>query len=188
MRRVGFVALVTVALLASATVVSADNGKGDWGRHSDGPKYTAMKVTNPITGEVSKRLVREKSPNAVLAQHMKALNSCDWKGLMAQYPDQYQLRMPNGAIAKGRAEAAPLFAGFGKGGALCGIQFAEVSRQQVDGTILVTWVATGHNLAGAPLLTPYYGADAYVTDDGLMVSMVSTFDGDALKFGPVPTP
>jgi hypothetical protein len=32
------------------------------------------------------------------------------------------------------------------------------------------------------LAEPYRGADAYITDDGLMVSMVSTFDGAELKF------
>ena len=32
------------------------------------------------------------------------------------------------------------------------------------------------------LAEPYRGSDAYITDNGLMVSMVSTFDGSALKF------
>ena len=31
------------------------------------------------------------------------------------------------------------------------------------------------------LKASYYGADAYITDDGLMVSMVSTFDGGQLQ-------
>jgi hypothetical protein len=180
MRRIGFVALVTVAVLASAAGVSADNGKGEWGRHSDGPKYTAMKVTNPNTGEVSKKLVREKSPNAVLAQHLKALNSCDWKGLMQQYPDSFEIRMPNGQNVIGRQATGALFAGFvlppaQKG--LCGIKFTEISRQVTGGTLAVTWKADATFLK-----EPYFGSDAYITDDGLMVSMVSTFDGAALKF------
>jgi hypothetical protein len=38
------------------------------------------------------------------------------------------------------------------------------------------WVAT------APFLAePYKGSDAYITKDGYMQAMVSTFDGGALK-------
>ena len=183
MRKVGFVALVTVALLTSAAVVSADSGRGESERHSNGHKYTAISVTNPNNpAEVSKKLVRERTPSKVLAQHMKALNGCDWKGLMQQYPDSYELRLPGGVIVKGRLEAAATFAGFVKPhseGGLCGITFTELSRQTTGGTIAVTWEAN------APFLAePYQGADAYITDDGLMVSMVSTFDGAELKFKP----
>jgi hypothetical protein len=43
----------------------------------------------------------------------------------------------------------------------------------------VKWRAT------ASFLTePYFGADAYVTKDGLMFAQVTTFDGAALKFKP----
>ena len=145
--------------------------------------YTASSVTNPNDPtQVSDKLVREATPDAVLAQHMKALNGCDWAGLMQQYPDSYELRMPNGAIVKGRTEAAATFAGFVKphaDGGLCGITFTEISRQVTGGTIAVLWEAD------APFLAePYRGSDAYITDDGLMVSMVSTFDGAALKFKP----
>ncbi len=182
MRRIGFVALVTVALLGSAAVVSADNGRGG-SRHSDHHKYTAISVTNPNNpAEVSRKLVRERTPSKVLAQHMEALNGCDWKGLMQQYPDSYELRLPGGVIVKGRLEAAATFAGFVKPhseGGLCGITFSELSRQVTGGTIAVTWEAN------APFLAePYQGADAYITDHGLMVSMVSTFDGAELKFKP----
>jgi hypothetical protein len=177
MRRIGLVVLVTVALLASVAVVSADNGKD--GRHH----YTATPVTNPNNpAEVSKKLVRERTPQAVFEQHVKALNACDWQGLMQQYPDSYELRLPGGQIVKGRTEAAATFAGFVKPhaqGGLCGITFTLVSSQLTDETLAVSWVAN------APFLAkPYYGADAYITDDGLMVSMVSTFDGTALQFKP----
>ena len=145
-----------------------------------GMKYTAVSVTNPNNpAEVSDRLVRESSPDAVLAQHMKALNGCDWKGLMQQYPDSYELRLPGGAIVKGRTAAAATFAGFVKPhdqGGLCGVTFTEESRQVTGGTLAVQWVANASFLA-----EPYRGADAYITDDGLMASMVSTFDGNQLK-------
>ena len=59
------------------------------------------------------------------------------------------------------------------------VTFTELSRQVIGGTLAVTWEAN------APFLAePYRGSDAYVTDDGLMASMVSTFDGNALKFKP----
>lgn len=175
--RLAFVALATISLLASAAVAFA-GGRHDGGWHGNDNHYTAAKVQNPVTGEWARRLVREKSPNAVLAQHIKALNGCDWKGLMQQYPDSYELRLPGGAIVKGRTEAAATFAGFVKpykDGGLCGLTFSEVSRQVTGGTLAVSWVAN------APFLAePYYGSDAYITDDGLMVSMVSTFDGAEL--------
>jgi hypothetical protein len=183
MRRIGLVALVTVALLSSAVAVYAGNGKAVPGWNSNSAKYTAIAVANPNNlADVSDMLVRESTPDAVLDQHIKALNACDWKGLMQQYPDSYELRLPGGTAVKGRVEAAATFAGFVKPytvGGLCGITFTEISRQVTGGTLAVTWEAT------APFLSqPYQGSDAYITDDGLMVSMVSTFDGADLKFKP----
>jgi len=183
MRRFGFVALVTVVLLGSAAMVYAGNGKTPPGWNGNSNKYTAISVANPNNpADVSATLVREKTPDAVLAQHLKALNGCDWNGLMRQYPDSYELRLPGGVVVKGRTEAAATFAGFVKmpaDGGLCGITFTEISRQVTAGTLAVTWEAN------APFLAePYQGADAYITDDGLLVSMVSTFDGTELKFKP----
>jgi hypothetical protein len=182
MRKFGLAALVAIALVVSAAVVYAGNGNPP-GWNSSRDHYTAISVTNPNNpADVSDTLVRERTPEAVLAQHMKALNGCDWKGLMQQYPDTYELRLPGGTVVSGRLAAAATFAGFVKphaDGGLCGITFTEVSRQVTGGTLAVTWEAN------APFLTePYQGSDAYITDDGLMVSMVSTFDGNALKFKP----
>ena len=183
MRRVGFVAIIAVVLLASAALAYAGNGKDVPGWHGNSDKYTAISVTNPNDpADVSDTLVREATPDAVLDQHMKALNGCDWNGLMQQYPDSYELRMPGGAVVTGREEAAETFAGFVKlpaEGGLCGITFTEISRQVTGGTLAVTWEADAEFLA-----EPYQGSDAYITDDGLMVSMVSTFDGADLKFKP----
>jgi hypothetical protein len=151
-------------------------------------QYTAKAVTNSLTGEVSDTLVRESTPDAVLAQHLKALNACDWKGLMAQYPDQYELRGGGQSLTSGRVGATgagKVFEAFGTKGSMCWIHFAEVNRKVVGGTITVTWVATGTNPAqpaGKQTLVPYYGSDAYVTDDGLMVSMVSTFGDFPLQY------
>lgn len=183
MRRVGFVALISVVLLASAAIVSADNGKAVPGWHSNSAKYTAIAVANPNDpSDISATLVREATPDAVLDQHIEALNACDWNGLMQQYPDSYELRLPGGVVVSGRTEAAATFAGFVKPhdeGGLCGITFTEISRQVTGGTLAVTWEANASFLA-----VPYQGSDAYITHDGLMVSMVSTFDGADLQFAP----
>ena len=176
MKRLILAALVVVALAASATLAYAGSG-------GIPAKYTAISVTNPNNpAQVSDQLVREKTPLAVYEQHITALNNCDWAGLLQQYPDQYQLRLPGGGLVSGRLEAAATFAGFVKphdAGGLCGITFSALSMQITDGTVAVSWVANSPFLA-----VPYYGADAYITDDGLMVSMVSTFDGTQLQFKP----
>ncbi len=178
MKKLIVAVLVVVALAGSATAVYANSGG------KDGHRYTAISVSNPNNpAQVSKRLVREETPFEVYEQHIKALNNCDWLGLMRQYPDSYQLRQGGkGAIVTGRLAAAATFAGFVKPhavGGLCGGKFSALSWQITDETVAVSWVFK------APFLAePYYGADAYITDDGLMVSMVSTFDGNQLKFKP----
>jgi hypothetical protein len=177
-KRVIVALLVVVALAASATVVYAGSGGKDTHR------YTAISVANPNNpAQVSHKLVREKTPLAVFEQHITALNNCDWLGLMQQYPDSYTLRQGGqGALVTGRTQAATTFAGFVKphaAGGLCGGKFTTLSMSITDETVAVSWVFNASFLA-----VPYYGADAYITDDGLMVSMVSTFDGNQLQFKP----
>jgi hypothetical protein len=141
--------------------------------------YSAASVKNSNSGEESKALVREKSPEAVVDQHLKALNACNWSELLAQYPDQTEVHLSEGTVIKGRQAVADLFAGFvltPKNGGLCGITFSEESRMVVNGTLVVQWVANADFLS-----EPYKGSDAYITDDGLMVSMVTTFNGADLK-------
>lgn len=168
-----------LALLVVLVAVASLAGCGGDGAAMD---YTVSAVTNPNTGDVSDALTRFDTADEVLAEHMAALNGCDWGRLMAQYPDQYTLRMPGGVVVSGREEANATFAGFvlpHDQGGLCGITFTEVSRTVTGGTLAVTWEANADFLA-----EPYGGADAYITDDGLLVSMVSTFDGAELKFNP----
>ena len=40
---------------------------------------------------------------------MDALNKCDWNRIMAQYPADDQLNLPDGMVAKGREAAGKLF-------------------------------------------------------------------------------
>jgi SnoaL-like protein len=123
----------------------------------------------------------KKQPNAqaVLDEHFEALNKCDWNRLLAQYPEDAQINLPNGAIVKGRAAIGDLFVGFckePKDGGLNGIHFAVEHSTPIENTFATQWVAT------APFLAePYKGSDAYITHDGFMQAMVTTFDGAALK-------
>ena len=122
---------------------------------------------------------KQPSVQAVLDEHLDALNNCDWNRLLAQYPEDAQINLPGGAIVKGRAAIGDLFAGFckdSKDGGLKGIHFEPEASTTIGGTIAAQWVAT------APFLAePYKGSDAYITKDGYMQAMVTTFDGDALK-------
>jgi hypothetical protein len=124
-------------------------------------------------------LKKQSSPQAVLDEHLDALNKCDWNRLLAQYPDDAQINLPGGAITKGRAAIGDLFAGFckdTKDGGLKGIHFDPGVSETIGDVLVTQWVATGPFLA-----EPYKGSDAYITKDGLMQAMVSTFDGAALK-------
>jgi hypothetical protein len=125
-------------------------------------------------------LQRQPTPQAVIDEHLDALNKCDWKRLMAQYPEDYQLNLPDGVVVKGRQKAAELFAGFVKShdqGGLCGMKFTAEQTSTVGETLNIQWKAEADFLA-----EPYRGSDAYETHDGLMVAMVSTFKGADLKF------
>jgi SnoaL-like domain len=124
-------------------------------------------------------LKKQPTAQAVLDEHFAALNACDWDRLLAQYPEDAQVNLPSGTIVKGRAALGDLFAGFckePKDGGLKGIQFAVEHSTTIENTFATQWVAT------APFLAePYRGSDAYITHDGYMQAMVSTFDGAALK-------
>ena len=124
-------------------------------------------------------LKKQPTAQAVLDEHFAALNACDWNRLLAQYPEDAQINLPNGTIVKGRAALGDLFAGFckdAKDGGLKGIQFTVEHSTTIENTFATQWVAN------APFLAePYRGSDAYITHDGYMQAMVTTFDGSALK-------
>ncbi len=124
-------------------------------------------------------LKKQPTVQTVLDEHLDALNKCDWTRLLAQYPEDAQINLPGGTITKGRAAIGELFAGFckdTKDGGLKGIHFDAVISTTIGDTIAAQWVAT------APFLSePYKGSDAYITKDGYMQAMVTTFDGGALK-------
>ena len=138
--------------------------------------HGARQVTS---GRVLPSLKRQATPKAVVDEHLDALNRCDWARLMAQYPPDVEFFLPGGQVVKGRQEVGELFAGFVKpfkDGGLCGLTFVSEHVQVVGDTVNVQWRATADFLAA-----PYLGADAYVTQDGLMRAQVSTFDAAQLK-------
>ena len=125
-------------------------------------------------------LVPQPSPQQVVDEHLDALNQCDWDRLMAQYPPEVRIILPDGAEFVGRETVGELFAGFCKDradGGLKGMQFEVLSVFTVDGTLNVQWEANADFLA-----KPYKGADAYVTKDGFMYAQVTTFDSSKLTF------
>lgn len=124
-------------------------------------------------------LKRQPTPEAVVAEHLAAINACDWQRLMAQYPADVEIFLPGGAVAKGRAAVGELFRNFVKPvkeGGLCGMKFTTEHTFVVGTTINVQWRADADFLK-----EPYRGADAYETKDGLMQAQVTTFDGAQIK-------
>jgi SnoaL-like protein len=141
---------------------------------------TDVQGTRQVTsGKLLPALKRQATPKAVVDEHLDALNRCDWTRLMAQYPADVEFFLPGGQVVKGRRAVGELFEGFvkpPKDGGLCGLKFESEHVLIVGDTVNVQWRANADFLAA-----PYLGADAYVTQDGLMRAQVSTFDGAQLK-------
>lgn len=125
-------------------------------------------------------LKRQGSPEAVVAEHLAALNACDWNRLMAQYPPEVHFFLPGGTVVVGRQAVGELFTGFCKErseGGNRGLIFTPQQTFKVGHTINVQWSAD------ASFLThPYLGADAYVTKAGLMYAQVTTFGAPPLPY------
>ena len=123
--------------------------------------------------------VRQPTPAKVVAEHMAAFSACDWKRLMAQFPDDVEFFAPNGVTVRGRKALGEMFAKVVKPpaqGGTCGLKVTAEHTFVVGDTINVQWRTE------APFLAePYRGADAYETKDGLMAAQVTTFDAAALK-------
>jgi ketosteroid isomerase-like protein len=118
-------------------------------------------------------LKRQSGAEAVVKEHMAAINACDWKRILAQDPDDVEIFSPDGELAQGRQAVAAMFAQvvkpFREGG-ICGLKFTVEHMQKVGDTVNVQWRADASFLA-----EPYRGADAYETKDGLMQAQVTTF-------------
>src|SRR3990172_6852490 len=144
----------------------------------------AAAVTNPNTQEVSDTLIPQANAYEVYAEHIRALNACDWVAILAQYPDDAEIHLSGGLVVKGREAIGELFAGFvlpAAEGGLCGITFTQESRFEVGNTENVQWVAEADFLA-----EPYRGSDGYVTDGRFIAAMVSPFEGTDLVMAEAP--
>jgi hypothetical protein len=121
----------------------------------------------------------QATPEKVLEEHLDAVDHSDWNRLVAQFPENGEVHMLDGQVAKGREAIGKLFVGFvtPRPNGLKGIRFIPQTSVKYGDTIVVYWKAE------APFLSePYYGSDAYITHKGMMAGMVTTFDGAKLKF------
>jgi hypothetical protein len=120
----------------------------------------------------------QPTPQAVVDEHLDALNRGDWNRLMAQYPDDVEIFLPGGVVIRGREAVGEAFAGLVKpfkDGGLLGVIFTPEHAFTVGNTVNVQWRTDAESLR-----EPYRGADAYVTRNGLLAVQVSTFDMKAL--------
>jgi hypothetical protein len=158
---------LAVLLAVAAVAVTAEGSTRHVGRTA-----TARQELPPL-----KRL---GSPEAVVAEHLAALNACDWNRLMAQYPPDVHFFLPGGVVVIGREAVGQVFTGFCKDrseGGNKGLIFTPQQTFKVGHTINVQWSAD------ASFLTePYLGADAYVTKAGLMYAQVTTFGAPPLPY------
>jgi hypothetical protein len=121
----------------------------------------------------------QPTPGAVVAEHLDALNKGDWSRLIAQYPDDVEIFLPGGVVIRGRQAVAEAFAAMVKpfrDGGLLGVTFTAEHIFTIRETVNLQWRVDAEFLT-----TPYRGADAYVTRDGLLAAQVSTFDMERLK-------
>ena len=121
----------------------------------------------------------QPAPQAVVDEHLDALNQGDWDRLMAQYPTNVELFLPGGVTIRGREQVGSAFRDMVKpfaDGGIFGVTFTAEHVRAVGDTVSVQWRADADFL-----IEPYRGADAYVTRDGLLAAQVSTFDLQTLR-------
>jgi hypothetical protein len=143
---------------------------------------TAVVMSGPALADGMKlpEFKPQPTPRAVLDEHLDALNKCDWNRIMAQFPDNVEFLLPNGVWIKGRTEVGNMFVGFckdHKDGGFKKATFIPEESVPVGDTIGVSWRVEADWLA-----EPYKGADAYVTKDGMMQLLVTTFKPADMKF------
>jgi len=164
-RVLAVLALLAVGVLSSVHSATTGPSRGGHARNNP-PLFPPLK--------------RQPTPEAVVAEHLAALNACDWNRLMAQYPPSVHFFLPGGVVIVGRKAVGELFTGFCKSraeGGNLGLIFTPEQTFKVGKTINAQWRAE------ADFLTePYRGADAYVTKGGLMYAQVTTFGAPPLPY------
>ena len=121
----------------------------------------------------------QPTPEKVIAEHIAALNACDWNRMMAQYDDNIEFLSKDGGIVKGRAAIGEMFKKAllpPSGGGQCGMKLIPEHTVVVGGTVNVVWRVE------APFFAePYRGSEAFETKNGLLVLQVTTWDPSAIK-------
>ena len=99
-------------------------------------------------------LKKQPSAQKVVDEHIDALNKCDWNRLMAQYPNDVEIHLPDGVIVKRRAKVGELFLGFctARPDGLKGLKFTAESSFVVGNTVNAQWRAEADFL-----VEPYAG-------------------------------
>jgi hypothetical protein len=121
----------------------------------------------------------QPTPQQVIAEHVAALNACDWKRMMAQYDDDIVFLSKDGGMVRGREAIGKMFEKAlmppSKGGQ-CGMKLIPEQTILVGDTVNVIWRAE------APFFAePYRGSEAFETKNGLLVAQVTTWDPAAIK-------
>jgi hypothetical protein len=122
---------------------------------------------------------RQATAEKVIAEHIAALNACDWNRMMAQYDDDVEFLSKDGAIVKGRAAIGDMFKKAlqpPSGGGQCGMKLIPEHTVVVGDTVNVVWRVEAPFFAA-----PYRGSEAFETRDGLLVLQVTTWDPGAIK-------
>jgi hypothetical protein len=121
----------------------------------------------------------QPTPEKVIAEHVAALNACDWNRMMAQYDDNISFLSKDGNIVTGRKAIGEMFKKAllppDKGGQ-CGMKLIPEKTIVVGDTVNVIWRCE------APFFAePYRGSEAFETKNGLLVLQVTTWDPSAIK-------
>lgn len=138
--------------------------------------FTASTIASTQTLPAKKR---EPTPEKVIAEHIAALNACDWNRMMAQYDDDIEFLSKDGGIVKGRAAIGDMFKKALKppsGGGQCGMRLIPEHTVVVGDTVNVVWRVEAPFFAA-----PYRGSEAFETRNGLLVLQVTTWDPSAIK-------
>jgi hypothetical protein len=122
---------------------------------------------------------RQPTPEKVIAEHIAALNACDWNRMMAQYDDDIEFLSKDGGIVKGREAIGKMFKKAlqpPSGGGQCGMKLIPEHTVVVGDTVNIVWRVE------APFFSePYRGSEAFETRNGLLVLQVTTWDPSAIK-------
>jgi hypothetical protein len=136
-------------------------------------------VTIAAAAQMLPQKKRQPTPEKVIAEHIAALNACDWNRMMAQYDDDIEFMSKDGAVVKGREAIGEMFKKAlqpPSGGGQCGMNLIPEHTVVVGDTVNVVWRVE------APFFAePYRGAEAFETRNGLLVVQVTTWDPSAIK-------